>query len=129
MVPCAVPVTLLLQKITASELPNFSAPLWAFRFGGPTSMADYYSVIARAVSRFPSKTDEARHAIYERARTALREALRKYEPPLSATELANEQAVLDAAICTVEVVNDIRGGTREEARCKSWPRGHSGMSG
>jgi len=36
------------------------------------------------------------HAIYERARTALREALRNYDPPLSATVLANEQAVLDA---------------------------------
>jgi hypothetical protein len=36
-------------------------------------MADYYSVIAGAVSRLPSKTDEARHALYERARTALQE--------------------------------------------------------
>jgi hypothetical protein len=88
-------------------------------------MADYYSVIARAVSRLPGKTDEARHAIYLRARTALREVLRNYDPPLTATELANEQAVLDAAICTVEVVNDIRRGTGE-ARCESWPRGHSG---
>jgi hypothetical protein len=46
-------------------------------------MADYYSVIARAVSRLPSKTDEARHGIYERARTALRETLNNYDPALS----------------------------------------------
>jgi hypothetical protein len=92
-------------------------------------MADYYSVIALAVSRLPSKTDEARHGIYERARTALQQTLRTLHPPISETEIANEQAVLDAAICTVEVVNDIRRGTREEARCESWPRGHSGMSG
>jgi hypothetical protein len=92
-------------------------------------MVDYYTVIALAVSRLPSKTDEARHGIYERARTALQETLRNYDPPLSATELANEQAVLDAAICTVEVVNDIRRGTREEASCESWLRGHGGMSG
>jgi hypothetical protein len=98
-------------------------------WGAPTSMADYYSVIARAVSRLPSKTDEARHAIYERARTALRETLLEFDPPLSETVLANEQAVLDAAICTVEVVNDIRRGTGEEARFESWPCGHSGMSG
>src|SRR6266481_1198284 len=45
-------------------------------WGAPTSMADYYSVIALAVSRLPSKTDEARHEIYERARTALQETLR-----------------------------------------------------
>jgi hypothetical protein len=39
-------------------------------------MADYYSVVANAISRSSSQTDEARRAIYERARTALREALR-----------------------------------------------------
>jgi hypothetical protein len=78
-------------------------------------MADYYSVIATAVSRLPSKTDDARRAIYDRARTALREALHNYDPPLSETELANEQAALDAAISTVEVVNDIRPGGSEES--------------
>jgi hypothetical protein len=92
-------------------------------------MADYYSVIARAVSRLPSKTDEARHAIYERARTALRETLLEFDPPLSETVLANEQAVLDAAICTVEVVNDIRRGTGEEARfVVSWPQRHERLT-
>jgi hypothetical protein len=77
-------------------------------------MADYYSVIARAVSRLPRKTDEARRAIYERARTALRETLGNFDPPLSETELANEEATLDAAICVVEVVSDIRPGGTEE---------------
>jgi hypothetical protein len=77
-------------------------------------MADYYSVIARAVSRLPSKTDEARRAIYERARTALRETLCNFDPPLSEIELANEEATLDAAICVVEVVSDIRpSGSKE----------------
>jgi hypothetical protein len=66
-------------------------------------MADYYSVIATA------------RAIYDRARTPLREALHNYDPPLSETELANEQAALDAAISTVEVVNDIRPGGSEES--------------
>ena len=79
-------------------------------------MADYYSLIALAVSRLPSKTDEARHGIYERARIALQEKLRATLIRLiSETEIANEQAVLDAAICTVEVVNDIRRGTKEKA--------------
>jgi hypothetical protein len=61
-------------------------------------MADYYSAIASAVSRSTSPTDEARRAIYGRARTALREALRDYEPPL----LATEQAALEAAVCRLE---------------------------
>jgi formiminotetrahydrofolate cyclodeaminase len=70
-------------------------------------MADYYSVIAHAVSRLPRKTDEAKGAIYERARAALRKALRS---PFSATELMAEQAALEVAISMVEVVNDIRNG-------------------
>jgi hypothetical protein len=56
-------------------------------------------------------------AIYERARTALRETLRNYDPPLSETELANEEAALDAAIGIVEVdflFSDIRSVVREE---------------
>ena len=73
-------------------------------------MTDYYSVIARSVSRLPSTTDEARHAIYERARTALRQALRNCNPPFSETELATEQAALEVAISMVEVVSDLRFG-------------------
>jgi hypothetical protein len=61
-------------------------------------MADYYSVIANAISRSASRSDEARCAIYERARTALREGLRDYEPPL----LANEQVALEAAVYGLE---------------------------
>jgi hypothetical protein len=54
-------------------------------------MADYYSVIANTISRSSSQTEEARRAIYERARTALREALRDYEPPLLANELRSKR--------------------------------------
>jgi hypothetical protein len=81
-------------------------------------MADYYSAIASAVSRLPSKTDEARREIYERARTAPRDALGNYDPPLSETELANAEAALDAAIAKVEVdflFSDIPRLVREEA--------------
>src|SRR6516164_3425754 len=75
-------------------------------------MADYYPVIARAVSRLPSKTDEARHSIYERARTALQENLRTHDPPVSPTELATEQFALEAAISRVET--ELRRSAREE---------------
>jgi hypothetical protein len=70
----------------------------------PSSMSDdYHSIIARAVSRLPNKTDEARTAIYERARAALRETLHNYDPPLSETEIANVQSALDTVIGEVEV--------------------------
>jgi hypothetical protein len=65
-------------------------------------MADYYSVIARAVSHLPSKTDEARHATYERARTALRERLSNHDLALSDAAVANEQAALETAISRLE---------------------------
>jgi len=65
-------------------------------------MADYYSLIARAVSRLPDKTNEARRAIYERARTALQESLRALDPPISEAELANAQSTLEVAIRNVE---------------------------
>jgi hypothetical protein len=61
--------------------------------------SDYYSVIARAISGLPSKTDEARHAIYERARTALQ---KRFDPPISETDLAIERFALEAAIQRVE---------------------------
>src|SRR5215470_7717300 len=80
-------------------------------------MADYYPVIARAVSRLPSKTDEARHSIYERARTALQENLRTHDPPVSPAELAIEQFALEAAISRVET--ELRRGAREETTLSS----------
>jgi len=64
---------------------------------------DYHSIIARAVSRLPDKTNEARSAIYERARAALRETIHNYDPPLAETEIANVQSALETAIGGVEV--------------------------
>ena len=61
--------------------------------------SDYYSVIARAISGLPSKTDEARHAIYEHARRVLQ---KRFDPPISETDLAIERFALEAAIQRVE---------------------------
>ena len=61
--------------------------------------SDYYSVIARAISGLPSKTDEARHAIYEHARTVLQ---KRFDPPISETDLEIERFALEAAIHRVE---------------------------
>ena len=64
-------------------------------------MADYHSIIARAVSRSPSTTYEARHTIYEQARTALHERLGN-DPQISDAELVNEHYRLEVAIYGVE---------------------------
>jgi hypothetical protein len=60
--------------------------------------SDYYSTIARAVSGLPGKTDEARGAVYELARTALQKRLSAFDPPISDTDLAIELFALEAAI-------------------------------
>ena len=73
-------------------------------------MADYHSIIARAVSHLPSTADEARHAIYQQARTALHERLGN-DPQISDTELVNEHYRLEVAIYEVEdklLLSDMR---------------------
>ena len=79
-------------------------------------MADYHSIIARAVSHLPSTADEARHAIYERARTALHKRLGN-DPQISDAELVNEHHRLEVAIYEVEedlLLSDMRRFVREE---------------
>ena len=79
---------------------------------------DYYSLIALAVSRLPSKADEARHALYERARTTLKEKLHSHDRPVSAAGVKTAQFRLEAAIRRVEmelVFRDMPSGAKEEA--------------
>ncbi len=61
-------------------------------------MADYYSIIARALSDASDKTDEARRMLYARARAALQDTLRGHD----AAKLVSEQSALEAAIRKVE---------------------------
>jgi len=51
-------------------------------------MADYYPLIAKAVSGLEKSTGEARRALYDRARTALLAQLRGVEPALSEPDAA-----------------------------------------
>ena len=79
-------------------------------------MADYRSIIASAVSHLPSTADEARHAIYEQARTALHQRLGN-DPQISDAELVNEHYRLEVAIYTVEedlLLSDMRRFVRAE---------------
>jgi hypothetical protein len=81
-------------------------------------MGDYHSIIANAVSHLPSTADKARHAIYERARTALHERLGN-DPQISDVDLVNEHFRLEVAIYEVEenlLLSEMRRFVREEAR-------------
>src|SRR5947207_14824015 len=65
-------------------------------------MADYYPLIARAVSGLDKNTGENRRALYDRARTALVSQLRGVEPALDETDITRERLALEEAIRKVE---------------------------
>jgi hypothetical protein len=66
-------------------------------------MADYYPLIARAISGLDaSATGEQRRALYDRARSALIAQLRGVQPPLSEGDITRERLTLEEAIRKVE---------------------------
>jgi hypothetical protein len=66
-------------------------------------MADYHSLLTRAVSNLPGEGSPAtRQAIYDRARMALVTQLRSLRPPLPENDIAREESALDAAIARIE---------------------------
>ncbi len=65
-------------------------------------MADYYPVLARAVSSLPHNDAQARTELYARARTIIAEQLRQRDLKDPVWEMWREQASLDTAIRRVE---------------------------
>jgi hypothetical protein len=65
--------------------------------------SDYYSIVSRAISDLPGKTEEARGTVYDLARTALQKSLSALDPPISDTDVAIERFALEAAIQRVEM--------------------------
>src|SRR6188508_1799994 len=65
-------------------------------------MADYYPLIARAVSGLDKNTGENRRALYDRARVALVAQLRSVQPKLEESEITRERLALEEAIRKVE---------------------------
>jgi hypothetical protein len=65
-------------------------------------MADYYPLIAKAVSGLEKSTGESRRALYDRARAALLAQLRGVEPALSEPDITRERLALEEAIRKVE---------------------------
>ena len=61
-------------------------------------MADYYPLIAKAVTGLEKSTGEARRALYDRARSVLVAQLRGVKPALSESDLTRERSSLEEAI-------------------------------
>jgi hypothetical protein len=80
-------------------------------------MADYYPLIARAVSGLDNNTGDMRRALYERARLALVNKLRSFDPPLNESDITRELSVLEQAIQNIEAeaTKRSRSGAAEKA--------------
>ena len=69
-------------------------------------MAEYYPLLAKAVSGLPVQTPEARRSVYDRARKALLGQLNAMQPPIPKVDIDREANALDAAIEQLETELD-----------------------
>ena len=66
-------------------------------------MADYQSVLTRAVAKLPGASSaDMRRAIYDRAREAMLTHLRRLHPRMPESDITREEIALDQAIALVE---------------------------
>jgi hypothetical protein len=65
-------------------------------------MANYYSILARAVSRLATNNAQTRQELYEHARAILIAQSRGKDPQISALGTMGEQVAFEAAILRVE---------------------------
>jgi hypothetical protein len=65
-------------------------------------MADFASVLRRAVGNLEDNTEAAREAIYAKARKALRAQLEAMDPQLTAEEIDRQIARLDESVAEIE---------------------------
>ena len=65
-------------------------------------MADYRSILDRAIDGLQNNTDEARRAIYEKARAALMRQLSTLQPALSPAEISKQRLQLEEAVRETE---------------------------
>ncbi len=77
-------------------------------------MAEYYPLLAKAVSGLTNSTPEMRHAVYERARKALLGQLRALQPPIPEADIEKESQALDTAVARLEAEFAVAAGTLAE---------------
>jgi len=84
-------------------------------------MADYYPILARAVSRLATNNAQARQEVYEHARTILVAQLRSQDPELSALNIMSERVALEGAILRAETVSPSMCNTKGRRVCVAAP--------
>jgi hypothetical protein len=127
------PLTKVIQCVPRRRLP----------LGNHTPMADYYTILAKAVDALDPNTGTALRQLYQRARVAIVAKMEKAMPPFHGSDVAAAKVALESAIATrrrqpagdrsrrqdcqpVEPVErDIRcarAGTRDSLNCSNVPR-------
>jgi len=77
-------------------------------------MADYYPILARAVSGLATNNARARQELYEHARTVFIAQLRRQDPQLSALESIRHSIAFETAILRVEAESQSMPETQPE---------------
>ena len=71
-------------------------------------MADYYSILARAVSRLETNNAQVRQELYEYARAILNAHFDRSDPQISALGVIDERVEFETAILRVEAESQSR---------------------
>jgi MoxR-like ATPase len=71
-------------------------------------MADYYSILARAVSRLETNNAQVRQELYEYARAILNAHFDRSDPQISALGVIDERVEFETAILRVEAESPSR---------------------
>jgi hypothetical protein len=96
-------------------------------------MADFYPLIAKAVSALDGNTREARRMLYQRARAAFISEMRRADPALNQSDILVARISLEEAIGKVEAEAQHPGGNHRTMAITSnsvpgrgeWQSGHS----
>src|ERR1700736_5534037 len=65
-------------------------------------MAEYYTVLKKAIGGLDNNQAEARRTVYDKARNALIGQLKAVDPPLTTAEISRQRLELEEAIRKVE---------------------------
>lgn len=76
-------------------------------------MADYFTILKRAVDAAPDAGREQRQAIYDKARKALLAQLQNMDPPLAASDISKQRMALEEAVRAVERELDLEKQARD----------------
>ena len=71
-------------------------------------MADYYSILARAVSRLETNNAQVRQELYEYARAILNAHFHRSDPQISALGVIDERVEFETAVLRVEAESQYR---------------------